>query len=139
VTAFNDRIIAQFRAGAGHVDGFGDRLVIIHSRGARTGAERTNPALSLPDGDSRLVIASAAGAPKNPGWYYNLRAHPDAAIEDGSGRLIPVAAHELDGADYQVAWTRFDAASPAFRQYRQRAGRRLPIFRLTPKPEGEQR
>lgn len=54
MTAFNDRIIAQFRAGAGYVDGFGDRLVIIHSRGARTGAGRHLPIFRLtpkPEGE----------------------------------------------------------------------------------------
>jgi deazaflavin-dependent oxidoreductase (nitroreductase family) len=132
VSEFNDRVIAEFRANGGRVDtgGFGTNLVLIHSLGARSGAERVNPAMSLKDGADRLVIASAAGAPANPGWYHNLVAHPDITIETPDG-TEHVAAVELDGEQYAVAWLRFQAASPAFNEYQRRAGsRRLPIFRL---------
>jgi deazaflavin-dependent oxidoreductase (nitroreductase family) len=130
---FNDRVIAQFRTGGGRVGGWGDQLVLIHSTGARTGLERVNPALSLREGDARLVIASAAGARHYPGWYHNLRAHPDITIETPTG-LQAVTARELDGDDYERAWRRFLDASKSFAGYRDRAGRRLPIFRLDPRP-----
>lgn len=130
MSEFNDRVIAQYRATGGRVQGFGDSLVLIHSVGARSGKERVNPALSLPDGNDWLVIASAAGAARNPGWYHNLRAQPDVTIEVGTD-WIPVTAHELGGSEHEQAFARFVAASPAFSQYQQRAGsRRLPIFRL---------
>jgi deazaflavin-dependent oxidoreductase (nitroreductase family) len=104
--------------------------VLIHSIGARSGAERLNPALSVKETADRLVIASAAGRPNNPGWYHNLRAHPDITIETPEG-AEQVTAIELDGDQYAAAWTRFDAQSPAFGQYQKSAGsRRLPIFRL---------
>jgi deazaflavin-dependent oxidoreductase (nitroreductase family) len=132
MTEFNDRVIAEFRANGGRVEtgGFGTNLVLIHSIGARSGTERVNPALSLKDGAARLVIASSAGRPNNPGWYHSLRAHPDITIETPDG-TEQVTAVELDGEPYAAAWRRFDAASPAFARYQQSAGsRRLPIFRL---------
>ena len=64
---FNDRVIAQFRTHDGVVGVWGDGLVLIHSIGARSGTERVNPAMSLPDGESWMAIASAAGAAKNLG------------------------------------------------------------------------
>lgn len=131
MSEFNDRVIAQYRASGGHVEGFGDSLVLVHSVGAQSGAERVNPALSLRDGPSWLVIASAAGAAKNPGWYHNLVAHPEISIESGA-ETVPVTADELDGDDYGSAFERFDRASAAFAKYQDSAGqRRLPIFRLT--------
>ena len=132
MTEFNDRVIAEFRTNGGCVDtgGFGTKLVLIHSVGARTGAERVNPALSLKGATDRLVIASSAGKPDNPGWYHNLRAHPDITIETPEG-VEQVTAVELDGEQYTEAWRRFDADSPIFAQYQESAGsRRLPIFRL---------
>jgi deazaflavin-dependent oxidoreductase (nitroreductase family) len=132
MTQFNDRIIAEFRAHGGRVEtnGFGTGLVLIHSTGARSGTERVNPALSLKDGNDRLVIASSAGRPTNPGWYHNLRAHPDITIETPEG-TEQVTAVELDGDQYAAAWHQFDNFSPAFARYEQDAGqRRLPIFRL---------
>ena len=132
MTEFNDRVIAEFRANGGRVDigGFGTKLVLIHSIGARSGVERVNPALSLKDATGRLVIASSAGRPDNPAWYHNLRAHPDITIETPEG-AEQVTAVELDGEQYDAAWRRFDAESLAFAEYQQSAGsRRLPIFWL---------
>jgi len=132
VSEFNDRVIAEFRENGGRVDtgDFGTSLVLIHSVGARSGAERVNPAMSLTDGPDRLVIASAAGARANPGWYHNLVAHPDITIETPDG-VEQVTAVELDGEGYAAAWRRFDATAPAFGRYQHRArSRRLPIFRL---------
>ncbi len=139
MTAFNDRIIAEFRSNHGRVDsaGFGTSLVLIHSRGARTGAERINPAMSLRDGNGWLVVASARGAPRDPSWAANLRAHPDTEIEavvDGTTATVPVRAVELDGADRAAAFARFVRVAPAFAVYQRNTDRRLPVFRLTAHP-----
>jgi deazaflavin-dependent oxidoreductase (nitroreductase family) len=105
-------------------------FMLIHSIGVRSGLERVNPALSLKDATDRLVIASSAGRPNNPGWYHNLRARPDISIETPEG-AEQVTAVELDGEQYTAAWRRFDANSPAFARSQQSAGsRRLPIFWL---------
>lgn len=132
MSAFNDKVIKEFRLNNGRVDsaGFGTSLVLIHSTGARTGEIRVNPAMSIEDDGGWLVIASAAGAAKHPGWYFNLSRHPDAAIETPSGEF-EVRATELDGADHMTAWHRFAARSRAFQHYQDQAGdRRLPIFRF---------
>lgn len=135
---FNDRVIAEFRSNEGRVDsaGFGSSLVLLHTRGARTGTERVNPAMSIRDGDDWLVVASAKGAPTDPAWAVNLRAHPDIEIEapvDGAVHTIPVRATELDGEEYEAAFARFAARAPAFSTYQRRAGRRLPVIRLSPR------
>jgi deazaflavin-dependent oxidoreductase (nitroreductase family) len=132
IAEFNNRVIAEFRANRGHVDsyGFGASLVLIRSRGARSGVERVNPVLSLRDGHSRLVIAAAGGSPVNPAWYYNLLTRPDITIETPEGSK-QVTAMELNGDEYDAAWRIFDAASPDLANYQQQAApRRIPIFRL---------
>lgn len=139
MSAFNDRIISEFRSNDGRVDsaGFGTSLVLIHSRGARTGAERINPAMSLRDGDGWLAVASARGAPQDPAWAVNLRAHPDTEIEavvDGTIATVPVRATELDGVDREAAFARFVRMAPAFAAYQRNADRRLPVFALTARP-----
>ena len=135
MSAFNDRVIAEFRANGGVVSGFGNRLVLLHSTGARTGEARVNPALSVVAGADRLIIASARGAESNPGWYFNLKAHPDVSIEDGrTASPIDVSARELTGEDYAAARREFDRMSASFEEYQRTAGSRLlPIFRLTPR------
>ena len=136
MSAFNDRVIATFRANGGRVDGWGSGLVLLHTVGARSGLERVNPALSLRDGDARLVVASALGAVEDPAWAVNLRAHPDVEIEVASAGavvLVPVTASELDGEAYDTAFARFVAKAPAFATYQDGTERRLPVVRLAPR------
>lgn len=139
MSAFNDRIIAEFRANGGRVEsaGFGSALVLIHTRGARTGLERVNPAMSLRDGDAWLVVGSAMGATRDPAWVVNLRAQPDVVIETastGGVQTVPVTAQELDGAEHEAAFARFVRRSSAFAAYQDRATqRRLPVIRLAPR------
>ena len=80
---FNQQIIDEFHANRGTVTtmGFGDRLVLVHSTGAKSGAPRTNPLMGIPDGDGWLIAASKGGAPDNPDWYHNLLANPAASVE----------------------------------------------------------
>lgn len=136
MSAFNDRVIAQFRSNNGLVDGFGTQLVLLHTQGARTGAERVNPAMSLREGQDWLIVASAMGADLDPAWMHNLRAHPDITIEvtfpDGS-RTVPVHAQELDGPERDAAFGRFTARAAAFSDYQNRTERTLPVVRLQPR------
>ncbi|NYH51040.1 deazaflavin-dependent oxidoreductase (nitroreductase family) [Nocardiopsis arvandica] len=139
MTEFNDRVIAEFRAHAGRVGAWGTDLVLIHHRGARSGAERINPAMSLRDGDDWLVVGSAMGAPRDPAWAVNLRAHPDAEIEavvDGGRVTVPVRAVELAGEERETAFARFVRTAPAFGTYQAKASRLLPVIRLTRRTPG---
>lgn len=131
---FNETIISEFRANGGHVEtaGFGDSLVLLHTVGARSGAERVNPLMAIATDDGWLVVASAGGSPRHPAWFHNLIANPLARVEVGSGEVVDVVATSLDGSDYDAAWAAFTARSRAFESYRQRAGdREIPVVRLT--------
>jgi deazaflavin-dependent oxidoreductase (nitroreductase family) len=85
---FNAQIIAEFRANHGRVGGHfdGATLLLLHTIGARSGRQYTNPVVYLADGGRYVVFASKAGAPSNPGWYHNLKAHPEVSIEVGTRR-----------------------------------------------------
>ncbi len=139
---WNDGIIEEFRANRGHVTtmGFGDRLVLVHSIGAKTGRTHVFPVAAIPDDGGWLIAASKAGAPDNPAWYHNLLAHPDVDVEvpdpnaaDGI-RTLAVHATELTGAQRDAAWERFTGASPAFADYATKAAPRvIPVLRLLPR------
>ena len=134
MSGYNDRVIAEFRANGGRVPGFGSGLVLLHSTGARTGEERVNPAAAIQEGGSWLICASVAGAPKNPAWYFNLVAQPDAAIETPQGSIDVHAIELTEDDEWAAAFARFVERSPAFAQYqRDAAPRRMPIFRLEPR------
>ena len=137
MSGFNDRIIEEFRANGGVVTtaGFGSGLVLLHTIGARSGDERVSPVLAIPDGGGWLVIASAAGSPTHPAWYFNLKANPDASIEIGTGTVL-VSAADVAPDEYETDWAKFTGRSPGFDEYKSRAGGRvLPIVRLSVRGE----
>lgn len=132
----NSPVIEEFRASGGRVGGwFRDaRLLLLTTTGARTGARHTVPLGYLPDGDGRvLVIGSAGGASRDPGWVHNLRAHPQASVEAGAF-TYDAEAVELVGAERDAVFARAVETDPGWAAYEQRSGRRLPVFALVSVP-----
>lgn len=84
----NKEVIEEFRASGGQVARFGGLpVVILHTIGARSGRVLEVPLIAVVDGDEMLLFGSAAGSPKHPSWYYNLRANPEIDVEYGRERF----------------------------------------------------
>jgi len=128
---FNARIIREFRANGGEVGGqfAGAPLLLLTSTGAKTGAQRTNPVMYLPDGKRLIIFATKAGAPTNPGWYHNLIANPDATVEVGAERFV-VWATELTGGERDELYERQAALYPGFAEYQAGTSRTIPVIAL---------
>lgn len=109
----------------------GRPVVILTHIGAKTGATRKIPIMRIPYEDSYVAVASAAGATRHPGWYFNLIAHPQAHIQDGA-RHQDVLAREVHGAEKQGLWAVAESYWPHFPEYRAKAGREIPILLLEP-------
>jgi deazaflavin-dependent oxidoreductase (nitroreductase family) len=131
--SWNDQTIAEFRANHGKVGGSfkGAPLLLIHHTGARTGKLRVNPAMYLKDGDRYLDFASKGGAPTNPDWYHNLKAHPDIEIEVGDD-VIKVRAVELKGEEQDRLYAKQALLYPRFGDYQRKTRRVIPVIALTP-------
>ncbi|MBO0887676.1 nitroreductase family deazaflavin-dependent oxidoreductase [Candidatus Bathyarchaeota archaeon] len=131
---WNTGVIAEFRKNHGKVGGMfeGAPLLLINHKGARTGKERVNPVMYLKDGHRYLVFASKGGAPTNPDWFYNLKAHPDAKIEVGD-ETIEVRATEITGAERDRFYAKQASLYPQFAQYQQKTKRIIPIIAFVPK------
>ena len=131
MSGFNERVIEEFRRSGGHVAQFGSSLVLLHHRGAKSGIDRVSPVVSIRTSpDTWLIATSKAGAPDNPAWYHNLRAHPEIEIETPGDGTVAVTARVLDGEDRDAGWLRFTEASDGFRQYEQRTTRTIPVIEL---------
>jgi deazaflavin-dependent oxidoreductase (nitroreductase family) len=130
---FNAAIIEEFRANQGQVGGNfeGAPMLLLHTRGARSGAPRVHPIMYLLDGERYLVFASKAGADTNPAWYHNLLAHPDTTIEVG-GHELAVRATELRGAERDRWYTAQASRNPGFADYARKTSRVIPVLALTP-------
>ncbi|MGH7295576.1 MAG: nitroreductase/quinone reductase family protein [Polyangiaceae bacterium] len=120
------------RTGKAAFMGF-DALVLT-TIGRKSGVERSTPVGWFPGKDGTwLIVASAAGAAKNPDWYHNLAAHPDKVQIEMAGRRVAVTAEQLEGAEREEAWSKIAAASPQFAKYQEQTDRVLPVIRLRPR------
>jgi deazaflavin-dependent oxidoreductase (nitroreductase family) len=107
-------------------------IIMLTTTGARSGESHTLPVLALPEGDHLVVIASNMGKPANPGWYYNLRAHPSVMIT-WRGSTVRMRARELIGEERQRYVDRGLEAYPWWAPYHRRAAPRLiPVIMLEP-------
>ncbi|MFC9969873.1 nitroreductase/quinone reductase family protein [Spirillospora sp. NPDC127200] len=127
---FNEKVIAEFRAGGGRVGGQfeGSTLLLLTTEGARSGLERTTPLVYLPDGDRLVVFASNGGAPTSPAWYHNLVKTPQAIVEVGPDKY-DVRAEPLDEAEHDALWARQIEREPAFAGFRS-SERVVPVVAL---------
>ena len=115
----------------GKMPGLGFNALVLTTIGRKSGVERQTPVGWFPgQGDSWLIVASAAGAARNPAWYYNLAAHPDQVWIETAGRKVAVIAEQLHGAAREEAWRQITAAAPRFATYQQKTDRELPVIRL---------
>lgn len=130
---FNARVITEFRANHGRVSGgFQDApMLLLHSTGARSGAERINPMMYLSHEGQYLVFASKAGADTSPDWYHNLVAHPDASIEVGD-EIVAVRARVLVGEERAAHFAEQARRYPGFAGYQRRTTRVIPVVALAP-------
>ena len=129
---WNRRIIEEFRAHGGRVSGNfeGAPILLLHSVGARTGAERVHPMMyQRLDETTVAVFASKAGAPDNPDWYHNLVANPDATVEIGD-ETRRVRARVADPAERAPIWEKQKADYPGFADYERKTTRTIPVVIL---------
>jgi deazaflavin-dependent oxidoreductase (nitroreductase family) len=131
---FNARIIDEFHANEGRVGGSfeGVPLLLLHHTGARSGEKRINPLAYQPDDGRYVVFASKGGAPHNPAWYHNLKAHPNATIEVGTD-TIEVLASEAGGEERERLYRTQAERIPQFAEYERRTERTIPVIVLTPR------
>jgi deazaflavin-dependent oxidoreductase (nitroreductase family) len=131
VNAWNAKIIDEFRSNGGKVAGPFENapILLLHTTGARSGAERVNPMMYLEVDGRVYVFASKAGADTNPDWYHNLVANPKVGVErdasqyDASAR--PVTGTHRDEI-YAIQAERF----PNFKEYQEKTSRVIPVVEL---------
>jgi deazaflavin-dependent oxidoreductase (nitroreductase family) len=130
---FNERVIAEFHANDGRVgEPFeGMTLLLLHHKGAKTGASRINPLAYLPDDGRYVIFASKGGAPANPDWYHNLKANPNVQIEVGT-ETFDALASEATGEERDRMYDARKARVSSFADYEQKTDRLIPVIVLTP-------
>jgi deazaflavin-dependent oxidoreductase (nitroreductase family) len=108
----------------------GQEFLVLETTGRRSGATRSTPLSFTRDGEAFVLIASNGGAPRDPDWYRNLEADPNATVEV-DGVRIPVRAETVTGAERERLWRGAARSYPGYLAYQLRTRREIPVVRLT--------
>jgi deazaflavin-dependent oxidoreductase (nitroreductase family) len=110
----------------------GRPVILLTTIGAKSGKIRKTPLMRVEHDGEYAVVASLGGAPKHPVWYFNIKAHPDVELQDGTVTK-DYHAREVFGDEKAVWWERAVAAWPDYADYQKKTDRQIPVFVLTPK------
>jgi deazaflavin-dependent oxidoreductase (nitroreductase family) len=129
--ALNNNITDEFRTNAGKVGGRfeGNELLLLTTKGAKSGEPRVAPLVVFRIDGKLLIVAGYGGADVNPAWVHNLRANARVEVATDS---FDVVAHELDSSEREAIIPRINATVPAFAfaNYQSKTTRTIPIFEL---------
>ncbi len=129
---FNAGLIKDLRANGGRATSGpfkGRDVLILTTKGAKSGEVRENPLVYSRDGSRYVIVASKGGAPTNPSWFHNIVAHPEVSIEV-AGEKIKARAHVPDGDEYERLYNQHSNINPNFREYRKKTSRKIPVIVL---------
>lgn len=131
LNGWNAQVIDEFRTSGGRLSGDfeGAPILLLHTHGAKTNAERVNPVMYLEHGGRLFVFASKAGADANPDWYYNLVANPEVTVElhdETFAASAVVLQGEARDNIYRVQAERM----PQFAEYQEKTVRVIPVVEL---------
>jgi deazaflavin-dependent oxidoreductase (nitroreductase family) len=128
---FNQKIIDEFRSNKGKVGGMfeGMELLLVTTKGAKSGKEVIFPVAYTKDGDKYVIVASKGGAPENPAWYYNLLANPEVMVEVGTEKF-KARAKDTKDAERERLFDQHAKQYPTFNDYKAKTTRIIPVFTL---------
>jgi deazaflavin-dependent oxidoreductase (nitroreductase family) len=131
----SDQVEAYERSGGREANTLRDSglpVIIVTMRGGKTGNVRKIALMRVEHGGEYALVASMGGAPTNPVWYRNLRAHPDeVTIQDGPAPF-PVRVREVSGDERAAWWDRAVAAYPPYAEYQEKTDRKIPVLVASP-------
>jgi deazaflavin-dependent oxidoreductase (nitroreductase family) len=129
---FNRRLMEDLRAHQGRATSgpfAGRELLILTTRGAKSGETRQNPLAFTRAGDGYVIVASKGGAPTNPDWYHNLVSSPEVAVEVHGGSF-KARARVTEGAERDRLFKAHADLMPGFWEYQKNTTRTIPVVVL---------
>ena len=105
--------------------------LLLTTTGRRSGKPIVMPLIYGEAGGNYVVVASKGGAPKHPGWYLNLAAHPDVDVQI-LARRFRATARTASGAERAELWKQMAAIYPPYNDYQAKTDREIPVVVLEP-------
>ena len=124
--------VALFRATNGRLGSSmgGNHLLLLTTKGAKSGKSRTVPVMFFEDNGHRFVVASFGGSPTHPAWFKNLERDPNVGV-DIKGKRYKAHAEVMNAADRARCWQKVVAKMPRFADYEKKTqGREIPLVYL---------
>jgi F420H(2)-dependent quinone reductase len=106
-------------------------VVIVTTRGNKSGKIRKMALMRVEHEGMYALVASMGGAPKNPVWYYNLKADPDHVVIQDGPQPHDFRVREVNGDEKAEWWERAVAAYPPYADYQKKTDRQIPLFVAT--------
>ena len=103
-------------------------IIIVTTRGNRTGALRKTPLMRVEHGGEYALVASQGGAPSHPVWYHNLTADPTAVMIQDGPEPWDAEVREVTGEERERWWERAVAAYPPYADYQAATDRTIPVL-----------
>jgi deazaflavin-dependent oxidoreductase (nitroreductase family) len=104
-------------------------IVVITSRGAKSGKLRKNPVMRVEHDGVYAAVASYGGSPQHPVWYHNFVAHPEVELQDGPEPHL-YRARIAEGEEREVWWKRAVEVYAPYAEYQEKTDRVIPVFLL---------
>lgn len=131
-TLFGEEHVRRYRetgGEVGHIWRGGTKILLLTTKGRKTGNATTSPLIYASDGDRYVVIASKGGAPAHPGWYLNLSKDP-AVIVQVMGDVFPARAYTAEGEERERLWKLATQQWPDYDEYAKKTDREIPVVVL---------
>lgn len=134
-TPFNQKTIAEFNAKKGRGVGmFGDHLLLMTAKGAKSGEAITTPLVYGLEGDDYIIVASKGGAPMHPTWFGNIKKNPEIGVEvanAGGTEKFKARARVVDSRpERDRLYQEMTKIWPSFADYQTRTERLIPVVVL---------
>jgi deazaflavin-dependent oxidoreductase (nitroreductase family) len=129
-TAFH---VWMYRITGGRLGGTmrGFKVLLLTTTGRKSGKAYTTPLGVFDHPSGYLIVASNAGLPANPAWYYNLKSNPQVTVQV-LDKVIPATADVLSGEARTLAWSQVIATAPSYADYEKKTTREIPLILLRP-------
>ena len=129
---FGEEHVRRYRETGGEVGHDwkeGSTILLLTTKGRKTGEPRTTPLIYAQDGDRYVIVASQGGAPEHPGWYENLAKTPEVELQV-LDEVFPARARTAEGEERERLWAKANEVWPHYAEYQQKTDREIPVVVL---------
>jgi proline iminopeptidase len=114
----------------GHIWQEGSTILLLTTKGRKTGNETTTPLIyDLDDDNNPVIVASKGGAPEHPGWYLNLEKNPEVEVQI-KGDRFRARARTAEGEERERLWRKLNEMWPPYDEYQTKTTRQIPVVVL---------